>query len=250
MMCFRAACRVAAGPVAPGTRGPGTRARGRLLAVTTLAVALGSGVAQAQRFAIIDMQQAVLATSDGKKASQAINEKFAPLKGQLDQLAKDIQAKQDAFTKNRATMSPVAATAAQTELESLTTSLKRKQEDAQQDLEEEESKQLGSIVPKLQQIINEYAAANQIMFVLDTSANPNNLIYGDKSLNIIMPIVLGYEKATAAGSAATTAPRPPATTTAPKAPAATTPKPPAAPSSTPKTTAPGSKTTDTIEESR
>ena len=133
---------------------------GRLPGVAALAILLGSGAAQAQKFAIIDMQKAVLATTDGKKAAKAIDDKFGPVKAQLDQLAKDITAKQDQFTKNRATMSPAALSAAQAEIESLTTTLKRKKEDAQQDVEEEESQQLGSIVPKLQKIINEYAAAN------------------------------------------------------------------------------------------
>lgn len=216
------------------------RLRNRLLAVSTLAVAIGSGAAQAQKFAIIDMQKAVLATTDGRKASQAINDKFAPVKAQIDQLAKDITAKQEQFSKNRATMSASAVRDAQAELESLTTSLKRKQEDAQQDLEEEENKQLGAIVPKLQQAVTEYAVANQIMVVLDTSASQNsasqnNLIYGDASLNIIEPIVLAYEKAAgattppAAPKAPAATPKPPATA-APKTPATANPAPKTAPS--------------------
>ena len=167
----------------------------RLLAIFALIFALGTGAAQAQKFAIINMQQAVLATTDGKKASQAINDKFTPVRNEINQLMKDLQTKQDAFTKNRATMTPLAANAAQKEIESLTTSLKRRQEDAQQDLEETESRQLGAIVPKLQQVINQYAAANQITVVVDSSANPNNLIYADASLNIIAPVITAYEKA-------------------------------------------------------
>ncbi len=202
----------------------------RAFVLPALAVVLGSGAAQAQKFAIIDMQKAVLATSDGRKATEAINTKFAPLKTQIDQLAKDIQAKQDAFTKNRATMSPSAAAAAQAEIESMTTSFNRKREDAQQDLNEEENKQLGVIVPKLQQIITQYAAANGITFVLDTSTDRNNLIYGDGSLNIISPVVLAYEKA--AGTAAAAPTTPPAA--APPAPKTSTPA-----TTVPRTAAPG-----------
>jgi hypothetical protein len=156
-------------------------------------------------------------------------------------MAKNIQVKQDAFTKNRATLSPSAATAAQADIQDLTTKLQRRQEDAQQDLQDEENKQLGVIVPKLQQIINQYAAANGITFVIDTSANPNNLIYGDASLNITVPIVTAYEKANGGIVAPGAAPSPSGT-----APAAT--KPPAArgaaagaapkSSPTPKTAAP------------
>ena len=197
------------------------------LCASLLAVALSGGVAHAQKVAIVDMQKCVLATTDGKKAAATIDAKFAPVKAQLDQLQKDIVAKQDQYSKTRSTLSATAASAAQAEIEKLTTDLKRRQEDAQQDLQDEESKLLGGIVPKLQQIINSYAVANQISFVVDTSANPNNLIYADGSLNISAAVVTAYEKASGspapAAPAASSAPKPPATT-APKPPAATAPK--------------------------
>ncbi|HEY4087237.1 MAG TPA: OmpH family outer membrane protein [Bryobacteraceae bacterium] len=208
----------------------------RLLSLSALALVLGTGAAQAQKFAIINMQQAVLLTTEGKKASAEINAKFTPVKTEIDGMVKNIQAKQDAFTKNRATLTPAAASSAQAEIQDLTTKLQRRQQDAQQDLQEEENKQLGNIVPKLQQIINQYAAANGVSFVIDTSANPNNLVFGDASLNIIAPVVTAYEKANggvvppagtapagAAAPAAGTTPRttaPAPRTTAPKAPGA------------------------------
>jgi outer membrane protein len=209
---------------------PGKTVSSRFITVFALAAALGAGAAQAQKIAIVNMQQAVLATSDGKKAAALINDKFAPVKADFDKLSKDLTAKQDAFTKSRATMSPSAVAAAQAELESLTTALKRKQEDAQQDLQDEENKQLGSIVPKLQQVINAYAVANQLTFVVDTSASPNNLVYADGSINITGAVVAAYEKA-AGTPAAVTAPKAPA-------PAASKTTPTATPGAPAKTTAP------------
>ncbi len=208
----------------------------RLLSLSALALVLGTGAAQAQKFAIINMQQAVLLTTDGKKASAAINAKFSPVKAEIDEMVKNIQAKQDAFTKNRATLSPAATTSAQAEIQDLTTKLQRRQQDAQQDLQDEENKQLNEIVPKLQQIINQYAAANGISFVIDTSANPNNLIFGDASLNIIAPVVTAYEKAN--GGVV-----PPAAGTAPSGAAPTTATHPPGPERAPRTTAPAPKTT-------
>jgi outer membrane protein len=187
---------------------------GSLLVVASFS----GGIAHAQKFAIINMQQAVLSTTEGKKAAAEIDAKFAPLKAQLDQLQKDIAAKQDAYTKGRATMTAAAGASAQQEIERLTTDLARRKEDAQQDLQDEEGKLLNGIVPKLQQAINAYGAANQINVVLDTSASQNNLIFADGSLNIITPVLAAYEKA--AGSPA---PAAPATTAAPKPPAATAP---------------------------
>ena len=213
---------------------PRKTARGRLLAVAVLAVALGGTAAQAQKIAIVDMQKAVLFTSDGKKAAAAIDAKFAPLKAQLEQLQKDITAKQDQFLKNRATMNEAAISAAQSEIEAMSTSLKRKREDAQQDLQEEENNQLGAIMPKLQQVINAYALLNQFNFVVDTSANPNNLVYAHESINITAAVVAAYEKASGAPAAAAS-PAPPNAaapkTAAPAAPKTTAP-------AAPKTTAP------------
>jgi outer membrane protein len=212
------------------------------IASTALMLALGSGVAQAQKVAILDMQGAVLATSDGKKAAAGIDAKFSPVKAELDKLQQDITDKQDKLTKGRATMSAQAITDAQAELDSLSTSLKRKNEDAQQDLQEEENKALGGIMPKMQQIINEYAAANQITIVVDSSANPNNLVYAEAAINITPAILAAYEKSLGAASASApaAAPRvtPPASTAAPKAPATTAPRPPASPNSAPKTATP------------
>jgi hypothetical protein len=159
------------------------------------------------------------------------------VKGDLDKLQGDIVAKQTEFAKNRATMSATAAQSAQAEIEALSTSLKRKQEDAQQDLQDEENQQLGAIMPKLQQVINAYAAANQIMFVVDSSANPNNLIYADGSINITAAIVTDYEKT--AGVPAALAPA----AAAPKAQAPAAPKP--ATPTTPKPAAPAAPRTAT-----
>jgi outer membrane protein len=198
----------------------------RIAVASALAVAWGGGVANAQKVAILDMQKAVLATSDGKKAAQNIDAKFAPVKADLDRLQKDLVARQDQFTKGRAAMSATAITAAQAEIETLRTTLARKNEDAQQDLREEENKELGGIIPKLQQVINAYAAANQISVVVDTSASPNNLVYAEGSINITPAVVAAYEKAAGSPAAAPGVP-----------PAATTPKAPA-PTQAPKTTAP------------
>jgi outer membrane protein len=207
----------------------------RAMAPAVFMMLLGSGLAHAQKFAIIDMQQAVLATSDGKKAAAAIDAKFAPVKADLDKVQEEVVTKQTAFAKNRPTMTAAQAGSAQTELDSLNTTLKRKQEDAQSDLQDEETKQLSSIMPKLQQVINAYATANQIAFVIDTSANPNNLIYGDASVNITAAVVAEYEK----GGPAPAAPKPAASAPAatPKPPATAAPKPATPPAPKPATPA-------------
>lgn len=212
----------------------------KTIVMSALAVALSGVAAQAQKIAVLDMQATILATPDGKKAALDIDAKFAPRKVELQQIQKDLTDKQDKLSKGGATMSPAAVKSAQAEIDLLTTTLKRKQEDAQQDLQDEENKQLGAIVPKLQQVINAYAALNQISVVVDSSANPNNLIYAESSLNIMGPVLAAYEKATAPVAGAAAAPKATApASAAPKTPATTTPRPPASPGTAPKPPAPG-----------
>ncbi len=200
------------------------------MSVAVGALSLGiSGVAHAQKIAWLDMQQAMLATSDGKKAAAAIEAKFTPVKADLEKLDKQITDKQDAYAKSRSTMTPAAAQALQQEIQSLTTQLQRKQQDAQQDLQDEENKQFGPLMPRLTQAVNGYAAANQIILVIDSSAQGNNLLVADKSLNIIEPVVQAYEKLAGA-------PAPAASGASPTAPAA---KQPASSTPAPKTATPG-----------
>ena len=200
----------------------------RIACLSALVLSL-AGIASAQKLAMINMQEAILGTPEGKAAAQQLEAKFAPVKADLDKAQADIVAKQDQLTKGKGTMSAAQQTALANEIDSASNALDRKRQDAQQDFQDEENKLLGAIVPKLQQAINAYAAANGINIVVDMGATPNNLIYGDAKLNITAQVLAAYGNGTAEAkpAAAPAATKPAAAPPAPKAAAPAAPKPPA-----------------------
>src|SRR5215218_9579091 len=70
--------------------------------------ALAHAQAAPSKVAIISVQQAILQTKDGQKASAALQAKFLPKRQQLEKKQADIQALQDQMKKGSATMSEEA----------------------------------------------------------------------------------------------------------------------------------------------
>jgi outer membrane protein len=199
------------------------------IAAITVLVITGTS-AWAQKAAVIDMQGAILQTKDGQKASADLKVKFGPKEQEINQRGKDLIAKQADFQKNAATLSDAARAGAQRDLTTIQKALQRDTDDARADVQAEENRVLGTIMQKMQAVMQRYAADKQISMIVDLSSQPNNLLYADKSVNITADIILAYDAASVGLSnpaPAPTKPAPPAPTgqPAPQTPA----KKPAAP---------------------
>ena len=188
------------------------------------AFALAALSASAQKMAVIDMQGAILQTNDGKKASAELKTKYDPIQQALAKRGQDLQAKQQEYQKNSATMSDAAKAATESELKDLSSKLQRDADDARQDAQVEQNKALGPILQRLDAVMRKYAADKQITMIVDLSAQPNNLLMSNASVNITNDIIALYNQPQAAPAPST--PKPPAASS----PAGTnkTPAPPAA----------------------
>src|SRR3954466_6896112 len=103
--------------------------------VVISALALGrSALANAQaaaptKVAIISVQQAILQTKDGQKASGELQAKFLPRRQELEKKQASIQTLQDQMKKGSATMSEDAKNKLTRDLDSSQKSLQRDSED-------------------------------------------------------------------------------------------------------------------------
>jgi outer membrane protein len=192
-----------------------------MAAMAALFLATG---AWAQRAAVIDMQGAILQTKDGQKASAELKAKFGPKEQEIGKRGQDLVAKQAEFQKAAATLSDTARAEAQRDIEIMQKNLQRDTDDARTDVQAEENRLLGSMMQKMQAVMQRYAADKQIAVIVDLSSKPNNLLYADKSVNITADIVAAYDAASgplANPEPANTKPAAPAPTpAAPKKPAA------------------------------
>lgn len=189
--------------------------------------------AQTQRIAVVDMQGALLSTKDGQKAAAELKAKFGPKEEEFAKRQQQLQAKQEQYRKAANTLSDEAKASADREMQNLTRVLQRDADDAKTDFQAEENRLLGTIMQKMQAVLNRYAADNQISMIVDVSTQPNNLLFADQSSNVTAAVIAAYDKAE--GSSA---PAPAAQTTAAPKPPAAAPAPvvrrPAAPAAAPK----------------
>lgn len=187
--------------------------------VLALALTL-TAQAQQGKFAVINIQGAIISTKDGQKAAAELNAKTAPKKKELEQKQNEVNALQDQLNKGSNTLSDSAKNDLYKNIESKKKSLQREVEDAQADLEADQQKLLQQLGQKILAVIEKYSRDNGITMVVDVSSPQTPILYASPSVDITKEIIELYDKSTAGGSApaptSTPAPKPPATTTAPK----------------------------------
>ena len=209
----------------------------KFLLVPALALFSGAGLwGQATKVALINMQEAVAQTSEGKAQIAALDKKYGPRQQEFQKRAQELQTKQDQLKKTQATLSDEAKANLESEINRLQTSLQRDQQDAQTDYQEDSDRMVQGIYTKLVQATTKVAQENQIMLVFDVSSQPNNLVCCGSAMDITKQVVEEYDKANpSTGASTTTAAPAPGTTSAP--PKATPPpaaRPPASGSSVPR----------------
>jgi outer membrane protein len=194
--------------------------RSRLTSVPVLALLGGlSAWAQApQKFAIINMQEALISTKDGQKAVAALKAKFAPKEQEFQKRQADLQAKQDELRRTENTISEEKKATLARDIDSMTKSLQRDTDDAREDVNQEQQKILNDLGAKVMAVLNKYAVDKQFTMVFDISGQPNNVMFATNSIDITRDIISLYDASPQPTPSSSSAP-PKAPAVAPKAPA-------------------------------
>ena len=190
--------------------------------VLALAVTL-TAQAQQGKFAVINIQGAIISTKDGQKAAAELNAKTAPKKKELEQKQNEINVLQDQLNKGSNTLSEAAKSDLYKKIEYQKKALQREVEDAQADLEADQQKILQQLGEKILSVIQKYSRDNGYTLVVDVSSPQTPVLWASPSIDITKEIIELYDKNTVASSSA-----PAPATSAPKAPAPAAPKPPPA----------------------
>ncbi len=96
----------------------------------------------AQKFAIINMQETLLSTKDGKQAVIDLKAKFAPKEQEFQKRTEELQRKQDELRKTENTISEEKKAALARDIDAMTKSLQRDTDDAREDVNQEQQKVL------------------------------------------------------------------------------------------------------------
>lgn len=201
-----------------------------LLLCPLLSWAQGSA-ANSGKVGIINIQEAIASTGEGKKAFAEIQKKYQPRQQELQRQQQEIQALQEQLQRQATTLSDEEQRRLARELEDKQKLFKRSTEDANADFQSDRDEAIRRIGQKMIRVIDDFSRQNGYSLVIDGAQIP---VYFVAPENVITEeIVRRYDTANPVDSASTPAANPPATRPA-AAPAAPKPAAPAKPADKPK----------------
>ncbi|HEV3041101.1 MAG TPA: OmpH family outer membrane protein [Candidatus Angelobacter sp.] len=187
------------------------------------------------KIGIVSIQDAIMATNEGKKELDAMQSRFGPrqneLKAQSDELEKlkaDLQVKGDKLSEEERNNRLKAAGDKQK-------TFQRNGEDFQAEVQQAEQEVLSRLGKKMLDVMDKYAKDNNFAVILDVSNPQTPVLWASPTTNITKELVDAYNAASPVAApsatrpagtgaapanrpAGTTTPRPPANNTTPKRP--------------------------------
>ncbi len=186
-----------------------------LLAALAVVGMAGSLYAQnANKVAVVNMQNAIVASKDGQKAGQELSAKFGPRQKEFDQQRTELMQLQEQLQKGSSTLAPDKVAQLQKDIDEKNRRLQRIQTDVRDEYTADQQRLLVPLEQKMVAIISQYAKQKGYNVVLDTSGP---VIFVDPSIDITKEILALYDAAPAGPAPAATTPGTPA---APKPPGA------------------------------
>jgi outer membrane protein len=179
------------------------------------------------KIGIVNIQDAIIATNEGKKEFDALQTKFTPKQNELKAQNDEVEALKKDYQTKQASLTPEAAATQARTIDTKQKSLQRNFDDAQNEFQQAEQDVVNRIGTKMLTVLEKYAKDNGYTVVLDVSNPQTPVLWASQGTIITKDLVDAYNAANPAvapapkaGAAAAT----PRTTTPPRPAPAATPK--------------------------
>lgn len=196
-----------------------------LLSVTAFAQSNASPAPDATgssaKVGVINIQEAILSTNEGKRDLEALEKKFDPTRTELQSLQKEVDDLKKQLSTQGDKLNDDAKAKLAKDIDAKQKSLQRKLEDAQQDFQSQQGDIVNRIGTKLMEVVDKYAKANGYAAIFDVSNPQSPVLWAAQSNVVTKEIADAYNAqsnipAPAASPAAPSAtPRPSASVTRP-----------------------------------
>jgi outer membrane protein len=161
------------------------------------------------KIAVINVRNAIVATTEGKQAQAQLQSQFAPKQNELQNLQKQIEDLQRRMSDGARTLSDDEKTKMQREGELLSRRLQRGNDDLNEELNAAQGEIVDGIGRKMLEVMDRYSRENGFVAVFDTSAQGSPVVYASSSSDITQEIVRLYDQAYPVKSGAAAAPAAP-----------------------------------------
>jgi outer membrane protein len=179
------------------------------------------------KIALVAFEQAVLATNEGQRTIQDIQQKYKPKKDQIETLSQEVDSLKKQLQSAPATVTDAERATRLKAIDTKEKQLNHEAEDAQTAYNAELQEAYGKIAPKVSVALKKYVSDNGYTLLLDVSSQQSNVMWIGPNIDVTQAVVAAYN---ASSGVAAPAPSAPAAPAAPRPRPSTTPTPkPAAP---------------------
>jgi len=159
---------------------------------------------------IINVQQAILLTNEGKRDFEALEKKFEPKRTELQNLQKEVDDLKKQLSTQGDKLNEEARNKMAKDIDSKSKTLQRSLEDAQQDFQSQQGDIVNRIGQKLMDVIDKYAKSNSYAAILDVSNPQSPVLWAAANTDVTQDISQAY-------NAQSNVPAPASTPSAPSA---------------------------------
>lgn len=173
---------------------------------------LGSSCSMAQasnvsRVAVINMQQAILESIEGKKAAETLKTKYDAKAAELEKRKKEIEALSEELKKQEKNLSEDAQAQKAKHIDTKNKELTRAGEDANNEFQQLQNEAINKIGTKIMRILQAYAAEQNFSLVVDSSSPQGGVLYHNPTTDITTEVIRRFD-AQATGATTPKAPAP------------------------------------------
>lgn len=158
--------------------------------------------ASGSKVAVINIQEAILSTAEGKKAMQDLQKKYMPRQQEIQRRQQEVQQLQERLQRQMTTLNEDEQRRMTRELQEKQKILRRMTEDAQSDFQNDREDMMRRIGQKMVKVIDQYAPKEGITLVLDSGQIP--VYYAGNGVDITAAVVKAYNAANPVAQASTT----------------------------------------------
>jgi outer membrane protein len=156
---------------------------------------VGLAAAQAPtKIGIISIQNAIVATKDGQKAVQDLEQSFAPKRKEIEKKQANVQQLQAQLQKGSTVLSEDQRRRLMADIDVQTKSFNRDAEDFSAELEQAQGKILQELGQKMMAIIDKYSKEKGFAVILDVSSQQTPVLYAATEVDITKDIIELYDK--------------------------------------------------------
>jgi outer membrane protein len=170
-----------------------------LLSVTALAQTGSAAPAPAatsgstgNKVGIINIQQAIQLTNEGKRDLEALDKKFEPQRTTLQNLQKEVQGMQDQLKTQGDKLNEEARAKLVRDIETKNKALQRQLEDAQGEYQGAQGELVNRIGGKLMQVLDKYAKDNGYAVILDVSNPQSPVLWASAPIDVTQEIATAF----------------------------------------------------------